>query len=85
MEKESLLASLKVADEIDAVVYSESRDHMYVYNSQNPLHADFAYRWAMNPEVVERAYNGNRYQKHGYSLRSPGRHENGLTDNDLYR
>lgn len=52
MALDSLLASLKVADEIDAVVYLESRDHMYVYNSNNPLHADFAYRWGMNPEVV---------------------------------
>ena len=52
MALEDMKAALQVADEIDAVVYLESRDHMYVYNASNPLHEDFAYRWAMNPEVI---------------------------------
>jgi len=62
MAKESLLASLKVADEIDGVVYLESRDHMYVYNSTSWLHEDFAYRWAMNPEVVVTDFDPNEIE-----------------------
>lgn len=62
MEKESLLNALKVADELDAVVYLESRDHMYVYNATNPLHADFAYRWGMKDEVVVTEFDPNEIE-----------------------
>lgn len=52
MSQQAMQQALAIAKQYDAVVYLESRDAMYTYHANSPLHNTFAKKWAMNPKTI---------------------------------
>lgn len=52
ISKKTLQRTLQFAERYHAVVYLEGHDHIYVYNSEMPMHAWFIEKWHMRHEVI---------------------------------
>lgn len=62
MKKEAILKAMKVSDELNATLYLESRDCIYVYHAHLLLHQVFSKNWGMDPKIIVTDFDPNQIE-----------------------